>query len=428
MRTRIHWPVLFLALFLFANRTPGQMIISDDRSFKDAAERGRIEEATKGMNVGDRNLGSLETLLSFFGEDQVFVKGFGIVIYQNPEKSIQAAHDALTGPSSMSLFQNALAAGSEPAARWALHKLISHMVISPPKDAVSNAPAPEARRFETLTDEVVRREIQGPVLSAEKTRSAPTRALALNAVAELRLVEDVPGLLKERLHEPDENVAAVAVWKLTDIRNVHVAGSIRDPDTDALVWQLLEKATTEDLKAACCQYVWVVDPGAIDSHVGIINRLSTDSSPQVRAMLARAISVRDTRPQDWLETTLLRLADDKDGRVRGEAISGLSLVDPAGSKAILLQHFDPKESSSVRLAALSALGSAGPGNADIVLAASKDADPNIRAASAMWLRRIKSPATVAALDTLTKDPNQNVRQQATIQLDWVRKETGSKNP
>ena len=404
------------------------MIISDDRSFKDAAERERIEGATKGMNVDNRNLGALETLLSFFGEDQVFAKGFGIIIYQNPEKSIQAAHDALMGPSSMSLFQNALAAGSEPAARWALHKLIAHMVISPPKDAISNAPTAEARRFETLTDDVVRREIQGPVLSAEKTRSSPTRALALNAAVELRLVDNVPGLLVERLHDLDENVAAVAVWKLAGIRNVHVAASIRDPDTDALVWQLLEKATTEDLKVACCQYISLVDRGAIDSHAGAINRLSTDSSPQVRAMLASAISSRDTGPQDWLVTILLRLADDKDDRVRGEAISGLSLVKPTESKAILLQHFDPKESPLVRLAALSGLGRAGRENADIVIAASKDADPNIRAASAVWLRHFKSPETVAALDTLTKDPDQNVRRQATIQLGWVRKEAGLKNP
>jgi hypothetical protein len=243
-------------------------------------------------------------------------------------------------------------------------------------------------------------------------------------------VDDVPAMLKKRLQDRDELVVAVAISRLASLCNRHAPIVAHDFEIDKLVWEHLENAKTDELTLACCGYLWLVDQSTSPSQAELLERISGSPSSKVRAALARALSSRTTGQDSKMFTVLLRLAEDKDELVRGEAISAL-YVDKSleyyrtnsEARKVVLRHLAPTETQAVRLAALSCLDRRGQENEDVIIAASKDPDENMRAESAYGLRLIKTPEAIAVLESLVNDPSQNVRRQAATQLEWVRKET-----
>ena len=406
MRTT-RFPLLVIAgMFLASITAIGETFLMDATGFKDAAERAKIDQAASSLLATNDDLPALETLLAFFGDYRLYPTAGSFLFYSNADATTSKAHQAVGFNHSTNLLVAALNRGSESAAYWALYYLKIHSTIQVPRRP---APLPDA------------------IFAANKDRPPKLRAVALDVICDKGLTDDVPALLKSRLQDRDELVVAVAVSRLAMINRGQRALPGRDVQTDQLVWRKLAEAKTDELAAGCLRYIWLVDdpnvnPAVTETQATLLDSVSRSTHSAVRAAAARAISAHATPGSSAMIVLLLRLADDKDELVAGAALGGLDNADTPEINQVLRQYFNSKRSSLVRSAALGTLGHFGSKNPDVFLAAAEDSDPNIRADATMYLRLFGGANALAALESLTNDPESNVRRQAVTQLEWARKE------
>ena len=402
----MRFPSLVIAgLFLVSITSMGMTFILDMASFKDATERERIDQAASSLLATNNDLPALETLLAFFGDGRLYSSFGGSLIYSNADVTMSKAHQAVYFNHSTNLLVAALNRGSESAAYWALYYLQNPMIKVPR----SPAALPDA------------------IITAEKDRSSKVRALALDAICDKGLVDDVPAFLKNRLQDRDEPVVAVALKRLAMINRAHRALPDRDIQTDQFVWRKLAETNTDELAISYLQYIWLVDdpevnPAATEEQATLLDRLSRSTNSVVRAAAASAISEHATLANPAMITLLLHLADDKDEQVAGSALVGLRNANTPEINRVLRQYFNSTGPFLIRFDALGTLGHFGSKNLDVFLAAAKDSDPNIRGEATFYLRSTGGSNAIAALESLTNDPESNVRRQAATQLDWALKE------
>ena len=405
MRTTLFSFLVIAGLFLGAITAMGDSYLTDFSGFKDAAEKVRIDQAASSLLATNDDLPALETLLAFFGDSRLYPGVGGIIIYQNADSTMSKAHQAVWFNHSTNLLVAALNRGSESAAHWALYYLDHWIMVQVPR---TPAALPDA------------------IFAAEKNRTPKLRALALDVICEKGLVDDVPALLKSRLQDREELVVAVAVRQLARINNPHLALHVRDAQTEQLVWQKLAEAKTDELTISCLGYIWLIDdsviPAVTEQQAELLDRVSRSTNSAVRSAAASAISEHATPGNPAMIELLLRLVGDKDELVSGAGLGGLRNADTPEINQVLRQYFNSKRSSIVRSAALGTLGHFGSKNLDVFLAAAKDSDPNIRGDATRYLRLTGGTDALAALESLTNDPESNVRLQAADQFEWARKE------
>jgi HEAT repeat protein len=404
----MHFSLLLIAgLFLVSITSMGMTFMLDMSNFKDATERERIDQAASSLLATNDDLPALETLLAFFGDRRLYPTYGGSLIYSNADATMSKAHQAVYFNHSTNLLAAALNRGSESAAYWALYYL-DH---SPIQVQVTRPPA-------ALPD---------AIFAAETNLSSKLRDLALDTICEQGLIDDIPTLLKSRLQNRDEPVVVVAIKRLATINNRHLASHVPDVQTDQVIWQKLAETKNDELVVACLKYIWLanepeINPAVTEKQATLLDRISQSTNSAVRAATASAISERATPGNPAMIALLLHLADDKDEQVAGTALVGLRNANTPEINRVLRQYFNSKGSSLVRSDALGTLGCFGSKNPDVFLAAAKDADPNIRGDAALYLRSTGGTNAIAALESLTNDPESNVRRQAATQLEWALKE------
>ena len=330
MPARLSRLIVALAAFALGGICFAGGLIGDDSKIEDPKLRAKIARATESLRESGSGLAALEVLVGFFGEAVVDTVCSN-VSYSFSDPTKKEAYIAILDWYSLEFLDKTLRQGSDLARYWALRKLWHQQMNSRPE------PDDNYKRLAArggIVNDAAKTKIRETVLKVAKEATPRTRGFAIFVVARVRLVENLRAFLEDNLNDENAAVVAAAISGLADIRG-------GDLELDDTVWARLENAKDEELVVACLDYLWLDDRTSLDERKQRILEGLLDNprvgkyglrslrwgfvSPRSRVLqaLARALSERATPENPRMIALLLRLAQEKDKRVRRGAIRSL---------------------------------------------------------------------------------------------------------